>query len=218
MEEKIVDEITKKVIERIKFEEFPIIVNVSNRHCHLSQQDLELLFGTGYKLTNIRDLMQPGQFACKETISIQGPKGQIDNVRIIGPVRKQSQVEISITDSFVLGIKPPVRESGDLAGSAGISFIGPKGRVDLKEGCIVAKRHLHLTPQDAKKLGLNDKDIVKILCGTGKRDTSQGRETIFSDVICRVSSSYATECHLDTDEANAALVSNGEKIFIVGKK
>jgi putative phosphotransacetylase len=213
MEEKIVDEIIKKVIENMNFEKFPITVNVSNRHCHLSEKDLEILFGSGYKLTSIRNLMQPGQFAAQETVTLVGPKGKIENVRIIGPTRKQTQVEISRTDSFVLGVKPPVRESGDLVGSSAITIVGPKGKVDLKEGCIIALRHLHLTPQDAEKLGVKDKDMVKILCGINK-----GRETIFSDVICRVSSNYATECHLDTDEANAAMVDNGEKVFIVGRK
>lgn len=213
MEEKIVDEIIKKVIENMNFEKFPITVNVSNRHCHLSEKDLEILFGSGYKLTSIRNLMQPGQFAAQETVTLVGPKGKIENVRIIGPTRKQTQVEISRTDSFVLGVKPPIRESGDLVGSSAITIVGPKGKVDLKEGCIIALRHLHLTPQDAEKLGIKDKDMVKILCGINK-----GRETIFSDVICRVSSSYATECHLDTDEANAAMVDNGEKVFIVGRK
>jgi len=213
MEEKIVDEITKKVIESMNFEKFPIIANVSNRHCHVSEKDLEILFGSGYKLGSLRNLMQPGQFAANETVTIEGPKGKIENVRIIGPNRKQTQVEISRTDSFILGVKPPVRESGDLAGSAPITVIGTKGKLELKEGCIIAARHLHLTPSDAEKLAIKDKDIVKVICGIRK-----GRETIFSDVICRVSSSYATECHLDTDEANAASLDNGEKVFIVGKK
>jgi len=213
MEEKIVEEIAKKVIESMNFEKFPIIVNVSNRHCHVYEKDLEILFGSGYKLGALRNLMQPGQFAANETVTIEGPKGRIENVRIIGPVRKQTQVEISRTDSFVLGVKPPIRESGDLSGSSPITIIGPKGMVELKEGCIIAARHLHLTPSDAEKLVIKDKDIVKIICGIGK-----GRETIFSDVICRVSSNYATECHLDTDEANAACVENGEKVYIVGKK
>lgn len=201
-------------MESIKnnFLSFPIIVNISNLHCHLSQQHLEILFGENYTLTPLRNLLQPGQFSCQEKVILEGPKGRINNVRIIGPVRKQTQVEISRTNSFVLGVNPPIRESGNLSGSEKITIIGPQGKVELKEGCIIAWRHIHFTVEDAEKLGLKDKDMVKVLCGKGK-----GRETIFSDVICRVSKNYATECHLDTDEANAAMVNNGDKVFIVEK-
>ncbi|MBU0951227.1 MAG: phosphate propanoyltransferase [Elusimicrobia bacterium] len=188
----------------------PIMANISNRHLHVSEQDLQVLFGTGAKLTNIRDLVQPGQFACKETVTIATPRNKIDNVRIIGPVRKQTQVEISRTDSFPLGINPPVRESGKLEASAPITLIGPKGKVELKEGCVIAKRHVHMTPVDAEVLGIKDSEIVQVKAGIGT-----GRETIFCDVVCRVNKDYAAECHLDTDEANACGLKNGDKIIIL---
>lgn len=208
----LVERITRRLEQMEKFEKFPIIVNISNRHVHLTKEHFEILFGPGAQLTKLRDLMQPGQFAANETVTIIGPKGKFDNVRIIGPLRKYTQIEISRTDSFVLGVKPPIRDSGNLSGSPGLTIVGPKGKVELKEGCIIALRHIHFTPEDAQKLGINDKDYVKILVGKEK-----GRETIFSDVICRVSKEYATECHLDIDEANAANVDNGDYIYIVEK-
>lgn len=208
----LIEKITQRIEQMEKFEKFPIIVNISNRHVHLTKEHFEILFGPEAKLTKLRDLMQPGQFAANETVTIIGPKGKFENVRIIGPIRKYTQIEISRTDSFVLGVKPPIRDSGNLAGSAGLTIVGPKGKVELKEGCIIALRHIHFTPEDAQKLGINDKDYVKILVGKGK-----GRETIFSDVICRVSKEYATECHLDTDEANAANIDNGDYVYIVEK-
>ncbi|OGS22468.1 MAG: phosphate propanoyltransferase [Elusimicrobia bacterium RIFOXYA2_FULL_39_19] len=188
----------------------PIMANISNRHLHVSEEDLQILFGAGSKLTNIRDLVQPGQYACKETVTIVTPKNKIENVRIIGPTRKQTQVEVSKTDSFFLGVNPPVRESGKLEASTPITLIGPKGKVDLKEGCVIAKRHVHLAPADAQELGIKDTEVVQIKVGIGT-----GRETIFGDVICRVKSDFAAECHLDTDEANACLLKNGDKIVIL---
>jgi len=189
---------------------YPITANISNRHLHVSERDLQILFGEGYKLTNIRDLIQPGQFACKETVTIATLRNKMEKVRIIGPTRKQTQVEISKTDSFLFGLNPPTRESGKLADSSPITIIGPKGKVDLTEGCIIAKRHVHLLPSDAEPLGIKDLDIVQVRVGIGT-----GRETIFGDVVCRVTPTSALECHLDTDEANACLLKNGDKIFIL---
>jgi len=210
--QEIVQRVTERLIQMEKFEKFPIVVNISNRHLHLTKEHFEILFGKDAQLTKLRDLMQPGQFAANETVTIVGPKGKFENVRIIGPLRKYTQIEISRTDSFVLGVKPPIRDSGNIEGSPGLTIIGPKGKLELKEGCIIALRHIHFTVEDAQKLGIKDKDFVKIVVGRGK-----GRETIFSDVICRVSKEYATECHLDTDEANAANVDNGEFVYIVEK-
>ncbi len=211
--EELVEKITQRIIQQEKFEHFPIIVNISNRHVHLTKEHFEQLFGSGAELTKFQDLVQPGQFSANETVAVIGPKGKFEKVRIVGPLRKYTQIEISRTDSFILGVNPPIRDSGDITNSAGITLVGPKGRLELKEGCIIARRHIHFTPEDATKLGLKDKDIVKIFVGKNK-----GRETIFSDVLCRVSKDYATECHLDTDEANAAMVNNGDVIYIVDKK
>jgi putative phosphotransacetylase len=208
----LVDKITEKIKQREIFEQFPIIVNISNRHVHLTKEHFEILFGENAQLTKYRDLLQPGQFAANETVTLIGPKGKFENVRIVGPLRKYTQIEISRSDSFVLGVTPPIRDSGNLAGSPGLTIVGPKGKVELKEGCIIALRHIHFTPEDAEKLGIKDKDFVKILAGKGK-----GRETIFSDVICRVSKDYATECHLDVEEANAANINNGDYIYILEK-
>lgn len=184
-------------------------VGVSNRHIHLSTADLETLFGAGYQLTPIKDLSQPGQFACKETLTIVGPSLRpIENVRVLGPVRKASQVEISRTDSFTLKVKPPVRESGDIAGSAPITIIGPKGVVTLKEGCIIANRHIHMSTDEGAAFGLSDGQYVDV-------EVSGERRTKFYDVQVRVHKDFRLEMHIDTDDANAAGIGNGAKVKIV---
>lgn len=184
-------------------------VGVSNRHIHLSTADLETLFGAGYQLTPIKDLSQPGQFACKETLTIVGPSLRpIENVRVLGPVRKASQVEISRTDSFTLKVKPPVRESGDIAGSAPITIIGPKGVVTLKEGCIIANRHIHMSTDEGAQFGLADGQYVDV-------EVSGERRTKFYDVQVRVHKDFRLEMHIDTDDANAAGIGNGAKVKIV---
>lgn len=186
-------------------------VGVSNRHIHLSTADLETLFGAGYELTPIKDLSQPGQFACKETLTIVGPSLRpIENVRVLGPVRKASQVEISRTDSFTLKVKPPVRESGDIAGSAPITIIGPKGVVTLKEGCIIANRHIHMSTDEGAQFGLSDGQYVDV-------EVSGERRTKFYDVQVRVHKDFRLEMHIDTDDANAAGIGNGAKVKIVKK-
>ena len=183
-------------------------VGVSNRHIHLSQADLETLFGKGYELTPLKDLSQPGQYACKELLTIVGPSLRpIEKVRVLGPVRPASQVEISRTDSFVLKVKPPVRESGDIAGSAPITIIGPKGIVTLKEGCIIANRHIHMSELDGKNFGLKDGDYVTV-------DVKGERRTTFYDVQVRVSDKFRLEMHVDTDDANAAGIGNGAVVSI----
>ena len=174
------------------------LVETSARHVHLSQADIETLFGKGYTLTHKKDLSQPGQYACEERVTLVGPKKPIANVIILGPARPATQVELSFTDARTLGVSAPVRESGDVAGSAGYKLVGPAGEVEIAEGVIVAKRHIHMTPADAEKLGVADKEIVSV-----KLD-SDGRSTVFGDVVVRVNANFALAMHIDTDEANAA--------------
>ncbi len=173
------------------------IVETSARHVHLTQEDLETLFGKGASLTHKKDLSQPGQFACEERVEVVGPKKSLAGVSILGPVRSATQIELSATDARSIGLTAPIRESGDIAGSAGCKLVGPCGEVELKEGVIVAKRHIHLTPADAAELGVNDKEVVYV-----KVDTD-GRKAILGDVVCRVSDKFARAMHIDTDEANA---------------
>ena len=174
-----------------------VLLETSARHIHLSQEHVDILFGAGHQLTHKKDLSQPGQFACEERVTVVGPKRELKNVSILGPVRKESQVELSATDARSIGLNAPVRESGVLEGSAPCKLVGPAGEVDLEYGVIVAKRHIHITPEDAQAFGVSDKEIVKV-----KAD-SEGRSLIFDDVVVRVSASYATAMHIDTDEANA---------------
>ena len=174
-----------------------VLVETSARHVHLSQADIETLFGAGHELTVKKMLSQPGQFACEERVDVVGPKNTIKNVSVLGPALKASQVEVSLTDARTLGISVPVRESGDLKGSAPVKLVGPAGEVELTEGAIAAQRHVHLTPETAEKFGVSDKEIV-----LAKLDTP--RALIFDDVVIRVSPSFADAMHIDTDESNAA--------------
>ena len=175
-----------------------ILIETSARHVHLTEEHIEILFGKGHTLTNKKDLSQPGQFACTERVNLVGPKKEIAGVSILGPARPASQVEISFTDARTLGVTAPVRESGDVAGSAPVKLVGPEGEVELSEGVIIAKRHIHLTPADAEKFGVEDKQIVSV------KIDSDSRSTVFGDVVCRVSPKFAAAMHIDTDEANAA--------------
>ncbi len=175
-----------------------MMVETSARHVHVTQKDLETLFGEGYELHIKKMLSQPGQYASEERVEVVGPKKSLTGVSILGPVRKASQVELSMTDARSIGVSAPIRESGDLAGSAPCKIIGPKGEVELSEGVIVAKRHIHMTPADAAEFDVKDKDIVSV-----KVDT-QGRSLVFGDVVVRVSENYALAMHIDTDESNAA--------------
>ena len=217
MEENKIELITKLVMEVLendsvtgKQDGFMVPVGVSARHVHLTQEDVETLFGTGYHLTKKKDLMG-GQFASNEQVTIVGTKLRaIENVRILGPVRKQSQVEISMTDARTLGVKAAVRNSGDVAQSAPVALVGPKGALYLKEGCIVAKRHIHMSPADAKAAGLKDKDVVSVIA-----DNERG--TTFDEVLIRVDDSFTLEMHIDTDEANAAELKTGDAVVITNK-
>ncbi len=188
------------------------MVETSARHVHLSKEALEALFGAGATLTNKKDLSQPGQFACEERVDIVGPKGEIKNVSILGPERPASQVEISATDARKLGVAAVIRESGDVAGTPGCKLVGPVGEVELTEGVIVAKRHIHMTPEDAAECGVNDKDIVWVRVNTPERSI------VFGDVVVRVSPKFALAMHIDTDESNAAnaFKNDGGEIVTIG--
>lgn len=175
-----------------------ILVETSARHVHLSAEHIAILFGEGATLTPKKDLSQPGQFACEERVTVEGPKKSIPNVIILGPARPASQVEVSLTDARTLGVTAPVRESGDIAGSGACKLIGPCGEVELAEGVIAAKRHIHLTPESAADFGVEDKEIVSV------KIESDGRTTVYGDVVCRVSEKFAPAMHIDTDESNAA--------------
>ncbi len=176
------------------------LVEISARHVHVCKETLETLFGAGYELTPKKDLSQPGQFACEERVTVVGPKKEIAGVSILGPCRPEDQVELSATDARSIGVKAPIRESGDVAGSGACKLVGPCGEVELSQGVIVAKRHIHMTPEDAAKLGVKDTQIVNVKVET------DGRSLIYGDTIVRVSPKYALAMHVDTDEANAAAI------------
>ena len=171
------------------------IVETSSRHVHLSQEHLEILFGKDAKLTHKKDLSQPGQFACEERVTIVGPKKEMPGVSILGPVRPETQVELSATDARSIGIAAPIRESGDVAGSGACKIVGPAGEIEISQGVIVAKRHIHLTPETAEEMDVKDKDIVWV-----KLETN-GRKAVLGDVVVRVSANYAPAMHIDTDES-----------------
>lgn len=182
-----------------------IPVGVSNRHLHVTQEVLDVLFGVNHQLTPLKHLTQPGEFAAEETVTVRGPKGEIKNVRILGPVRPITQLEISKTDSFTLGVPAPVRLSGNLQGTPGVTLIGPKGEINIPQGVIVAKRHLHMHPSDAERLGIKNNDTVML-------KTSGDRSLIFDDVVARVHEHFSLDFHIDTDEANAAGLKTGDKV------
>lgn len=175
-----------------------ILVETSARHVHLTEEHIKILFGEGATLTHKKDLSQPGQFACEERVTVVGPKKSIPNVIILGPARSATQVEVSLTDARTLGVNAPVRESGDIAGSGACKLVGPAGEVEISEGVIAAKRHIHLTPENAEEFGVSDKQIVSV------KIDSDGRSLVFGDVVVRVSPKFAPAMHIDTDESNAA--------------
>jgi len=174
-----------------------VTVETSARHIHLTEKDIAVLFGEGHKLTVKKELSQPGEFACEERIDLTGPKNTIKNVIILGPARPATQVEISLTDARALGINAPIRDSGDVAGSGACKLTGPAGAIEISEGVIIAKRHVHLRPEDAEKFGVKDKQTVQV------KIKSKNRTTIFGDVAIRVKGTFMPSMHIDTDEANA---------------
>lgn len=211
------EEILKVLLEAIKSNEAnngiqknssEIPVGISNRHLHLSQKDLESLFGKDYELTKLKDLSQPGQYACKEVVTICGPKGAIEKVRILGPVRSKTQVEVLAGDCVKLGVASHVKLSGDLNGTPEITVIGPKGSVQIEEGLMVAQRHIHMTLEDARNLGVHDGEIVSI-----KFEDLRGG--VYSNVAIRANNSSQLECHLDIEEANAMGINSKSKVTIV---
>ena len=210
-QEEFITLVCKRVQEKLdQIENYKIPIGVSNRHVHLCKKDLETLFGEGYELTKRSDLKQPGQFASNELVTIRGSKGEFENVRILGPIRNKTQVEISLTDSFRLGVKAPIKESGKLEGTPGLEIIGPKGKINVDEGTIVALRHIHMTPKDARLMNVKDGDFVDV-------EIFGQRRAIMSKVLVRVSDSYRLEMHLDTDEANSVSIKNGDFAILKNK-
>ena len=213
VDESIVKQVTKSIIEILEKESAAdgIKVGVSARHVHLSQADLETLFGKGYKLTPKKKLMGD-QFAAEECVTLVSPSLRtIEGVRVLGPVRKASQIEVSRTDTFKLKISPPVRPSGEIKGSAAIALVGPRGSVFLNEGCIIANRHIHMTPADAEKYGIKDNDLVDV-------EIQNSKPTRYYNVQVRVREDFDTEMHIDTDDANAAAIKNGDRVEILPRK
>jgi putative phosphotransacetylase len=186
---------------------FSVPTGISARHVHVSCEHFKILFGEDCSLTKVKDLSQPGQYASNEFVDIIGPKGSLTHVRILGPTRKETQVEISKTDSFKLGVTPPVRDSGNLDGSPGIILRGPKGEVEIDKGVILAMRHIHMTPEDAEKFGVYDSQIVQV-------EVKGPRALIFKEVIIRVKNTFALDFHIDTDEANAAGLNTGDIVDV----
>ncbi|MCF6466492.1 phosphate propanoyltransferase [Clostridium sp. Cult2] len=187
---------------------YKLPIALSNRHIHLSEKDLDILFGQDYQLTKTKDLSQPGQYACEERVDIVGQKGTIKGVRVLGPERSKTQIEISISDAFKLGVKPVVRNSGDIEGTPGVKVVGPKGEIDLEDGTIVAARHVHMHTADGEKFGVKDGDVVRI-------KTHGMRSVIFENVLARVKDNFALEMHVDIEEGNAAGVKNGDLVELI---
>lgn len=188
---------------------YPVPVGVSNRHFHITEKDWRVLFGEK-EPTRLRDVKQPGQWAGRETVDLEGPKGKLGKVRFLGPFRSETQTEISRTDAFALGLNPPVKGSGSLSGAAPIRFIGPAGSLEAGEAVIIAQRHIHFSPADAERFGVKDGDMLRVRAGTGGP-----RELVFEDVLGRVTPEYALEFHVDTDEANAAWLKNGDPVYVL---
>lgn len=215
--EQIISLITEQVVRQLKQmteaasgpeETGKIPLGISNRHVHISATDLATLFGNDARLTVLRELSQPGQYVSEQTVTLVGPKGVLENVRVLGPLRDKTQVEISVSDCFRLGIRAPIRDSGDLQGSARVTLVGPVGSVTLAEGCIIAARHIHMSPLEARAFGVQDGDRVNV-------SFSGPRGIIFSEVLVRVNDKYRLEMHLDVDEANAASLINGDLLEII---
>ena len=198
-----------EIEKRIQRSKLPIPVGVSNRHCHLTERHFKVLFGEKAEPKRVKDIKQPGFFAAEEMVDVQGPKGVLKRVRLVAPYRAHTQIELSVSDAISIGLKPPVRESGDVKGSAGATLIGPAGKVEISEGVIIAQRHLHFSPSEAKSAGMNSGEVVRIRAGTGG-----GRSVVFEDVVVRVSDKYSLEFHVDTDEANTAGLKTGDFVHI----
>ncbi|OGS13010.1 MAG: hypothetical protein A2234_06405 [Elusimicrobia bacterium RIFOXYA2_FULL_58_8] len=208
------EQLLKEILEDLKLRQersnAPVPVGISNRHVHLTKEDFKALFGADAEDTRLKAVKQPGQYACNERVTVEGPKGVLKDVRMIGPYRKYSQVEVSLGDARRLGMEPPIRDSGKLDNSPGIKLVGPKGSVTLRQGLILSKRHIHFNVKEGSAYKVSDGQEVRVLAGRGTE-----RETIFERVLCRVSDAYSLELHLDVEEANAAGLKNNDPAFIV---
>ncbi len=197
--------LTSEIERRFLRSKLAIPVGVSRRHCHLTEEHFKRLFGADAAPTKMRDIKQPGFYAAEELVDVKGPRGVLKGIRLVAPYRAYTQVEIAATDALAIGLNPPVRESGDIKGSPGALLIGPRGQVKIEEGVILARRHLHFSPAEAKSAGMTSGEIVRVRAGTGA-----GRAAVFEDVVVRVSDQYRLEFHVDTDEANAAGIRTGD--------
>lgn len=206
----VAQEIAAEVLTRMERSKTPIPAGVSNRHVHLTQEHWDLLFGAGTQPRKFKQVVQPGFFACYETVDLVGPKGTIKNARLVAPHRPKTQVELSKSDAQILGVRPPVRGSGKLAGAAPLKIVGPKGELDVPDAAIIAQRHVHFSPAEAQAMGVKDGDILRVRAGAGGP-----RELVFENVLARVSDQFALEFHIDTDEANAAWIKNGDFVHLV---
>ena len=203
-------EIAADIVKVMERSNIGIPIGVSNRHCHLTREHFKILFGADAEPKRIKDIKQPGFWAADSKIEVKGPRGSLTSVRLVAPYRDHTQIELAWTDAHKIGVNPPVRESGQIKGSAGAILIGPKGQVEIKEGVIIAQRHVHFNPEQAKKIGVRSGELLRLRCGTGG-----GRSTVFEDCIARVSDKYSLELHLDTDEAFAAGVKTDDLAYIV---
>ena len=210
MDEKLLKDILEDLKLRQERSALSVPVGISNRHVHLTKEDFKTLFGADADDTQLKPVKQPGQYACNERVTVEGPKGVLKDVRMIGPYRKYSQVEVSLGDARRLGAEPPIRDSGKLDNSPGVRLVGPKGSVTIKQGLILSKRHIHFNVKEGAAFKVKDGQEVRVLCGRGT-----DRETIFERVLCRVSDAYSLELHLDVEEANAAGLKNCDPAFIV---
>lgn len=207
-QEEFIRLVVRLVVEELRKMERSVPIGVSNRHIHLDRADMDILFGQDSELTFKKELGQPGQYAAEETVTLHGPKGELGRVRVLGPLRSASQMEISVTDGFALGVRPPIRESGKIEGTPGLTIVGPKGTIEKDTGTIAALRHIHLDPETAQRIGVKDKQMVKV-------EIPGLRGGILHNVLIRVSEQFAPEMHIDVDEANAFGVKNGDRAYII---
>lgn len=201
--------LSAEIAKRMRRSKLAIPAGVSVKHCHLTREHFKILFGASAEPKRVKDIKQPGFYAAEEAIDVKGPKGVLKKVRLVAPYRDHTQIELAATDAMAIGLRPPVRESGDVKGSSGATLIGPMGQVEIREGVIIAQRHLHFSPSEAKSLGIASGEVVRVRCGSGG-----GRSTVFEDVVVRVSDKYSLEFHVDTDEANAAGIKTGDVVHI----
>ena len=201
--------LSAEVAKRMNRAKLDIPAGVSVKHCHLTREHFKILFGASAEPKRVKDIKQPGFYAAEEMIDVKGPKGVLKNIRLVAPYREHTQIELAATDAMAIGLKPPVRESGDIKNSSGAILIGPHGQLEVKEGVIIAQRHLHFSPSEARAMGIASGEVVRVRAGAGG-----GRSTVFEDVVVRVSDKYSLEFHVDTDEANAAGIKTGDAVHI----